>query len=233
MLGTSTVGNTSDVTNLDKITDFSFAQSDKIVLQTGTVANIVATPARLLRLHRSRMPVLLLRRTSRLRWPLLLQDTNFVATGSQGIAANQAVLFNWNDGAATRSFILVNGGNTQYDTTDFVVEVTGIALKSGDCSTWWSERSRLLRVIALSRNRGDDCSSPLLTGIWSDLDTSERRRERRTSPFFNLTGAQLSISPAHDCLTSDISWPASRRCTSVWMMLNACRNLLTNNNRSA
>lgn len=135
VLKTSVVTAASSVAGMAKVTDFNQAQGDKInLLSDGTPANLLAagattTPGALGNAGTVTGATLNAAITA------AFADKDQVTSGAQAGSANDAILFSWNDGSSTRTFLAVNDGAAAYAATDdFVIEVTGIALKSGDAA---------------------------------------------------------------------------------------------------
>ncbi|NVZ10749.1 hypothetical protein HW932_15905 [Allochromatium humboldtianum] len=130
------VKQSSTSTTTSKITDFSYAEGDKIELVFGSVAQALSgsggtkvTPGALGNAGLVTAANLGAAATA------AFADSDQVTSSTQALAANAAVYFTWNDGTSVRSFIAVNDATAGFSATnDLVIEVTGIALKSGDAA---------------------------------------------------------------------------------------------------
>ncbi|MBW4468426.1 MAG: hypothetical protein KME07_23615 [Pegethrix bostrychoides GSE-TBD4-15B] len=112
----------STLRNLDRITDFSFAEGDRFGLDFDNNLGTIERPKRLFNAGREKGS---LRKAAKSAYA----DKNQQRRGDQALKANEAVFFR----LGSRTFLSVNDSKAAFSATnDLLVDVTGIQFKPGD-----------------------------------------------------------------------------------------------------
>ena len=115
----------SRTSNLDRITDFNFAQGDRFQLDYDNNRATSERPRGLFHAGAIKADSL----TNAVKAAYL--DKNQRTSGSQNLGANEAVFFNWQ----SRTYLSVNNGTKSFTASqDLVADVTGIRFKPGDAT---------------------------------------------------------------------------------------------------
>jgi serralysin len=108
--------------NRDRITDFNFAEGDRIQLDFDADLSTIELPKKLFNAGRFQLG---LQKAVRAAYA----DRNFKRRGEQALQADEAVIFR----ARNRTYLSVNNGRAGFaPQADLLVDVTGIQFKSGD-----------------------------------------------------------------------------------------------------
>ncbi|MBD2088625.1 DUF4347 domain-containing protein [Microcoleus sp. FACHB-1515] len=115
----------SRLANLDRITDFRFAQGDRFQLDYDGDRSTREQPSGLFNAGRVQGSSLTAAARSAYR------DKNQRAKGSQALNANEAVFFTWQN----KTYLSVNNGTKGFSVDrDLMADVTGIRMRNGDAS---------------------------------------------------------------------------------------------------
>ncbi|WP_088893124.1 choice-of-anchor Q domain-containing protein [Leptolyngbya ohadii] len=114
----------SRVGSLDRITDFSAAQGDRIQLDYDSNLATAQRPRSLFNAGTERGANLAAAARS------AFQDKNHKQAGNQALQANEAVFFRW----GSRSFVAANDRAAAFSNADLVIDVTGIQMMGQDAT---------------------------------------------------------------------------------------------------
>jgi hypothetical protein len=112
----------STLRNRDRITDFNFAEGDRIQLDFDNNLGTIELPKKLFNAGRFKTNL-------RKAVESAYDDKNFKKRGDQGLKANEAVFFR----VRSQTYLAVNDGKRGFSAkNDLLVDVTGIQFKAGD-----------------------------------------------------------------------------------------------------